>query len=718
MLIALLSLALLGTSQGIHYENIAPTLGVASMLDSLRTYSGAAKAIDGNTYGRWTNSNANTITHSRSAGTNVWWQVDFPQLEYIDNIVIWNRMDCCQDRLDKTRVLVDDKEVGEVAYKSGQRSYEIAVGYKGKVVKLWNAGSSTMNIAEVEVFGQGTPVKCVNHSGVEYAGGETYKDSEGKTCTCGGNGILCLCEGAPVSCPKGQEAWTDQETCETSCIPGTGYCSSSGDPHYTSFDGKRYDFHGSCTYQAASCSDFKVNFKNVDLLNRAPRYTLRAELEFKGVTYAVTRDYKALVNGDPVQVPYVKSFTNGDRVMMLNNGQLEIVLHQPGKGRFPAVRVRATNARNYIQAQVYLHGSCAQITEGLCGNWNGNPDDDLPGGPNTVGDMFAKYDENCPAPPAPYHPCDALGEDSKAKARSACDTLKSPPFTACHNTVSYGDEDGGTYQNCLTDVCECLLDHSPGNSCACNQLDEYASACIGKGIDLANWRQSVSFCPYECPEGLTYQAAASTPAPTCLEQETETEGTARGCFCPSGQFLQDGVCVQADQCKCLYEGSFFQPGDEIKKDSECKTCSCAAAGQMNCIPLECPELDCGSGSILASKDDACCPYCESNWVEAVSGNQIVWAGHTAEFTCAVHVAGVKKEQIIWSKDGAPVKGAVSSDGRILKITTSASCDGGNYKCTADKDGVEASADFNLVVKEKWVCTAVSGGRNAVTVLIN
>ena len=55
-----------------------------------------------------------------------------------------------------------------------------------------------------------------------------------------------------------------------------------------------------------------------------------------------------------------------------------------------------------------------------------------------------------------------------------------------------------------------------------------------------------------------YRANGRVPAPTCLHKDPEQTGTQRGCFCPRGQFLQDGVCVKPDQCRCLYEGTFYE----------------------------------------------------------------------------------------------------------------------------------------------------------------
>ena len=60
---------------------------------------------------------------------------------------------------------------------------------------------------------------------------------------------------------------------------------------------------------------------------------------------------------------------------------------------------------------------------GLCGTYNGNSGDDT-----SNGDEFKEYDENCPAPPDPYHPCDDLGEWGHEAAKEICDNLKSELF--------------------------------------------------------------------------------------------------------------------------------------------------------------------------------------------------------------------------------------------------------------------------------------------------
>lgn len=56
------------------------------------------------------------------------------------------------------------------------------------------------------------------------------------------------------------------------CHPvGKAVCQAAGDPHYTSYDGLKFDFQGTCTYTLSkSCGingsnlvDFAVNVENV-----------------------------------------------------------------------------------------------------------------------------------------------------------------------------------------------------------------------------------------------------------------------------------------------------------------------------------------------------------------------------------------------------------------------------------------------------------------------
>ena len=79
----------------------------------------------------------------------------------------------------------------------------------------------------------------------------------------------------------------------------------------------------------------------------------------------------------------------------------------------------------YINAEIWLHGSCAGITKGLCGNWNGNGADDLfRNDPDAHGEKLQEHDEDCPPPPPPYHPCNAIGPDARAQAEAICNSLR------------------------------------------------------------------------------------------------------------------------------------------------------------------------------------------------------------------------------------------------------------------------------------------------------
>ena len=68
----------------------------------------AARAVDGNTSGSWGD---NSVTHTAEPSNEAWWQVDLGRSEALSQIALWNRTDCCSDRLSNYWVLVSENPI-------------------------------------------------------------------------------------------------------------------------------------------------------------------------------------------------------------------------------------------------------------------------------------------------------------------------------------------------------------------------------------------------------------------------------------------------------------------------------------------------------------------------------------------------------------------------------------------------------------------------------
>ncbi|MGW4207260.1 glycosyl hydrolase family 95 catalytic domain-containing protein [Lentzea sp. NPDC004789] len=74
------------------------------------TYSGggaAGRAVDGNTNGSYFSGSV-THTSDRPLDTNPWWQVDLGASRAVSSVTLWNRTDCCSDRLRQYYVFASD----------------------------------------------------------------------------------------------------------------------------------------------------------------------------------------------------------------------------------------------------------------------------------------------------------------------------------------------------------------------------------------------------------------------------------------------------------------------------------------------------------------------------------------------------------------------------------------------------------------------------------
>merc|ERR1711862_991030 len=80
-------------------------------------YDGSAsRAIDGNIDGHYGH-NSVTRTDEHNKGKQ-WWMVDLKRDAVIQRIVVWNRSDCCQERLSNSEIQILDKSGAIVAKKS------------------------------------------------------------------------------------------------------------------------------------------------------------------------------------------------------------------------------------------------------------------------------------------------------------------------------------------------------------------------------------------------------------------------------------------------------------------------------------------------------------------------------------------------------------------------------------------------------------------------
>lgn len=139
---------------------------------------------------------------------------------------------------------------------------------------------------------------------------------------------------------------------------------------------------------------------------------------------------------------------------------------------------------------ITVSGKYRGKTRGICGNYNGNPNDLLKSDNRVTGNDqdFAnswKVDQSCPNSPGPVDPCKAAGAQAK-EAKKKCGLLRGNPFSACHNHVKV---DPGFIQDCEYDVCACKDNHV---SCLCEEYDAYATTCGFAGVSI-KWKHLAQF---------------------------------------------------------------------------------------------------------------------------------------------------------------------------------------------------------------------------------
>uniref|UniRef100_A0A8C9DH92 Mucin-2 n=1 Tax=Prolemur simus TaxID=1328070 RepID=A0A8C9DH92_PROSS len=432
--------------------------------------------------------------------------------------------------------------------------------------------------------------------------GTVYDDITGKGCI---PASQCSCRLHGQQYAPGREVSSDCEQCVCSAgrweckqLPCPGTCALEGGAHITTFDGKKYTFHGDCYYVLA-----KDN-------NNNGSYALLGELAPCGSTEQQTCLKSLLLLADDQK--NVVAFRS-DGTVLLN--QLEMQLPHV-TASFSVLRPSSNHIALSTAFGLRLQVQLAPVmqlfltldqdaqgqVQGLCGNFNGLEGDDFQTAGGLVEATGASFANTWKAHSSCKDKDDWLDDPCTLSVESAnyaehwCSLLKNreTAFGRCHAAVDPTEY----YKRCKYDTCNC----QNNEDCLCAALSSYAHACAARGVMLWGWRDSVcnsgvdscsssqlflynlTTCQQTC-------RALSDPDAHCLQGFVPVDG----CGCPDHTFLDErGRCVSLAKCSCYHRGLYLEAGDVVVRQDE--RCVCRN-GRLHCAPLKLLGQSCAAPKI-------------------------------------------------------------------------------------------------------------------------
>ncbi|XP_061110253.1 IgGFc-binding protein-like [Conger conger] len=410
----------------------------------------------------------------------------------------------------------------------------------------------------------------------------------------GGCHQLCVCDATlrmVVCLPEGCKA-TERCALEggvRACRPlSYSTCSAAGDPHYLTFDGRRFNFQGTCVYQlAALCSKdpslatFEVTVQNDHRGSKAVSYTKVVTVKVYGVTVTISKDYrfKILVDGQFTSMPFQ---FDGERLQVFRSGWTAVLE--------TAFGMRVTFDWNSV-VTVTLPNTYQGAVCGLCGNYNRNPGDDGTLRDGKAAGSEAQLGESWRVGTVPGCVSGCTGPLCQAcsgsqlqpyRAQRYCGIIadKAGPFRDCHARL----DPAPFLEDCAYDACHFKGHHSA----VCQAIAAYVERCQSMGVAVRSWR-SDSFCPASCPKNSHYHLCSPGCATTCAGTSTRCSLPCReGCRCDEGHILSGDACVPLAECGCTYGGRYYKKCEVFYPRGQCQErCKCGENGAIQCDKFKC-----------------------------------------------------------------------------------------------------------------------------------
>ncbi|NXE85673.1 FCGBP protein, partial [Cochlearius cochlearius] len=392
------------------------------------------------------------------------------------------------------------------------------------------------------------------HQGFYYKAEETFFPTKQEKCQCQvGGAVACQ----KTSCPEGGEGKVVDGVFQ--CPPATlKACVATGDRSYISFDGMAFNISGACSYTLTkTCAGdnvrpFVVKIQKDARQRRKVSGIQALTVEVYGLTLTLTRGKRGDVMVDSIShhLPAI-----------LSEGRVQV--HQHGLG------VLLQTDFGLVVRYDLLHHVMVTVPPsyqghlcGLCGNYNGQRNDDLllPSGQQAptakvFGSAWKTPDASC-SDDCSKDDCPVCTEEKVVVLQKPgyCGILTLPkgPFGSCHQLI-----DPAPYVHaCLHDLCLAAGD----THVLCQSIQSYATACQDAGVVIQAWRQP-SFCPLNCPAKSNYSLCTNVCAASCASRRDASscpKSCVEGCRCDEGHLFDGHRCVPADECGCFVDGRYYK----------------------------------------------------------------------------------------------------------------------------------------------------------------
>ncbi|XP_074980690.1 kielin/chordin-like protein isoform X9 [Caretta caretta] len=399
------------------------------------------------------------------------------------------------------------------------------------------------------------PEGSCSYQGQRYPASERWQVDTCTTCTCVSGEVHCQIQPCPpAACAADETPALAPGTCCPRCLPRPATCLAFGDPHYRTFDGRTLHFQGTCTYvlaQDCQREDFSIHVTNDDRGRPGVAWTKEVTVRVGDTVVQLLQDWLVRVDGQVVTLPFLKEphlYVERQTNTVLLNTNIGVKVLWSGRS----------------QLEVSVPGTYKGHTCGLCGNFNGHPQDDtrlrsgqLARSEAAFGNSWRVLSGNGTGGPCAdgrdVDPCKEAGYRARKEANARCKVLKSGAFEPCHPLVPPEP----FFAACVYDLCG-----AGAEPCLCDALEAYAALCRRAGLALS-WR-SPTLCAVGCPKdrGYVFDECGPPCPKTCYNKDAPLGAIESRCFtpcvpgcqCPAGWVEHEAHCVLPEACpRVIYD---------------------------------------------------------------------------------------------------------------------------------------------------------------------